>query len=172
MWLHRCARARTLLDEVPMKRLVPLVLLLAIAGAYVAYKRYLSHRPFEWAGTVEAKSIAVGSRTGGRVAHVLVQEGDHVKAGQVLVELERGDLDAQRAMAEAQLAQVAAAYDKLKAGARPEEIAQVQARAAQATAALSESKNGARQVVIAAAQARLAGGAATGGNHTLRARAG
>ncbi|MBL9018309.1 MAG: HlyD family efflux transporter periplasmic adaptor subunit [Myxococcales bacterium] len=139
-----------------MKRLVPLLLLAAIAGAYVAYQRYLAGRPFEWAGTVEARAIAVGSRTGGRVAKVLVQEGERVKPGQVLVELEHGDLDAQRAGAAAQLAQAEAALDKLKAGARPEEIAQAQARTAQATAVLQETRKGSRAEEIAAAEARVA----------------
>src|SRR4051812_15284496 len=139
-----------------MKRLIPLLLLAAIAGTYLWYQRYLRGRPFEWAGTVEAKSISVGSRTGGRVAKVLVQEGDRVKPGQVLVELEHGDLDAQRAGAAAQLAQATAALDKLKAGARPEEIAQAQARAAQANAVQQETRHGSRPEEIAGAEARVA----------------
>lgn len=139
-----------------MKRVIPLVLLVAIIGAYVLYRHYLSRRPFEWAGTVEARAISVGSRTGGRVAKVLVQEGDQVKAGQVLVELEHGDLDAQRAGAAASLAQATANLDKLKAGARPEEIAQANARAAQASAVLQETRTGSRIEEVAGAKARLA----------------
>lgn len=139
-----------------MKRALPLVLLLGIVGAYIAYRRYLAGQPFAWAGTVEARAISVGSRTGGRVAKVLVQEGDRVTAGQVLVELEHGDLDAQRAGAAASLAQAQASLDKLEAGARPEEIAQAQARAAQATAVLQETRRGSRVEEIAGAEARLA----------------
>lgn len=139
-----------------MKRLVPLLLLLAIASGYIAYRRYQSHRPFEWAGTVEARAINVGSRVGGRVARVLVDEGAQVKPGQVLVELEHGDFDAQRAAAAATLAQAQATLDKLKAGARPEEIAQAKARAAQASAALAETRSGSRREEIAAGEARLA----------------
>jgi HlyD family secretion protein len=139
-----------------MKRFVPLALLIVIAVGYVAYRRYLAHRPFEWAGTIEARAITVGSRGGGRVAKVLVQEGDRVTAGRVLVELERGDLDAQRAIAVAQLEQAQAALDKLHQGARPEEIAQAKARADQAAAALSETLHGTRAEEIAAAEARLA----------------
>jgi multidrug resistance efflux pump len=139
-----------------MKRLVPLILLVAIAGAYIAYQHYLASRPFEWAGTVESRTISVGSRTGGRVAKVLVQEGDQVKAGQVLVELEHGDLDAQRAGANAVLAQATASLDKLKAGARPEEIEQANARAAQASAQLQETRRGSRAEEVAAAEARVA----------------
>ncbi|HEU0035139.1 MAG TPA: HlyD family efflux transporter periplasmic adaptor subunit [Kofleriaceae bacterium] len=139
-----------------MKRAIPLVLLVVILGAYLAYKHYLAQRPFEWAGTVEARAVTVGSRAGGRVKTVLVREGDHVAAGQPLVELEPGDLEAQRAIARAQLAQAQAAYDKLKGGARPEEIEQAKARTALASAALTETRRGPRGEEIAAAQARLA----------------
>ncbi|MDX2087952.1 MAG: HlyD family efflux transporter periplasmic adaptor subunit [Kofleriaceae bacterium] len=139
-----------------MKRLVPVILLAVIGAAYVGYRIYLAGRPFEWAGTVEARAITVGSRTGGRVAKVLVQEGDPVAAGQPLLELERGDLDAQRAAAVAQLEQARAENDKRRAGARPEEIAQANARAAEANAALEETKRGTRVEEIAAGEAKLA----------------
>ncbi|HEY0251176.1 MAG TPA: HlyD family efflux transporter periplasmic adaptor subunit, partial [Kofleriaceae bacterium] len=67
-----------------------------------------------------------------------------------------GDLTAQRAMADAQLAQAQAAYEKLKKGARPEEIAQSNARAAQATAALAETRHGSRAEEVATGEARVA----------------
>jgi multidrug resistance efflux pump len=139
-----------------MKRVIPLLLLVAIGGVYLIYKHYLSLRPFEWAGTVEARTATVGSRTGGRVKAVLVKEGDHVAANAPLVELETGDLDAQLAVARAQLEQMQAALDKLEKGARPEEVAQAMARAAQATAALAETRHGSRVEEVAAAEARLA----------------
>ena len=139
-----------------MKRLLPLIVLVVIAATYFGYKRYLAHKPYEWAGTVEARTVTVGSRTGGRIAKIRVQEGDHVTAGQPLIELEPGDLTAQRAMADAQLQQMQAAYDKLKKGARPEEIAQANARSAQANAALAETRHGSRAEEIATGQARVA----------------
>src|SRR5437868_13948958 len=106
-----------------MKRLLPLLVIASLAGVYVAYKHHLAGRPCEWAGTVEARTVTVGSRTGGRVSKIAVQEGDRVAPNQVLVELEAGDLTAQHAIAVAQLDQATAALDKLKRGARPEEIA-------------------------------------------------
>ena len=139
-----------------MKRVLPVFLLAAIAIAYFGYRRYLSHQPFEWAGTLEARTVTVGSRTGGRIKQVLAKEGDLVQAGQALIVLEPGDLSAQRAIAQAQLDQAQAQLEKLQKGARPEEIAQATARAAQANAALAETRHGSRAEEIAAGEARLA----------------
>ncbi|MCX5746860.1 MAG: hypothetical protein NT062_30685, partial [Proteobacteria bacterium] len=138
-----------------MKRLIPLLLLVVIAGAYIGYRRWLSTRPFEWAGTIEVRAVTVGSRVGGRVKKVLVAEGERVAASAPLVELEHGDLDAQRTIAAAQVDQAKAALDKLTKGARPEEIAQAEARQSQATAALDATRRGSRPEEIAAAAARV-----------------
>jgi multidrug resistance efflux pump len=139
------------------RRFLPLVVL-ALAGlGYGGYRVYDARRPYEWSGTVEARTITVGSRTGGRVKEVLVHEGDRVQPGQSLVVLELGDLDAQRLGAKGQLDQVRATLDRVKAGARPEEIEQARARAATANAALEESRSGARREEIAQARARLVG---------------
>jgi HlyD family secretion protein len=139
-----------------LKRLVPLILLIAIGGVYYGYKRHLAGRPFEWAGTVEVRAVTVGSRAGGRVKAVLVREGDRVTKDAPLVELEPGDLEAQRAIAQAQLAQTEAALDKLIKGSRDEEKAQAKARAQQAQAVLAETRHGSRAEEIGAGEARLA----------------
>lgn len=139
-----------------MRRFIPLILLVAIGAAYFAYRRYLAHQPYEWAGTVEARDVTVASRTGGRIKQVLVREGDTVKPGQPLIVLEPGDLEAQRAIAVAQLEQAKAALDKLEKGARPEEIAQAKARQAAAQAALAETRHGSRVEEVARAEAQLA----------------
>lgn len=138
------------------KALIPLTLVVLATGGWFGYQKWLGTRPFEWSGTVEARTIDVGSRTGGRVKEVLVREGDHVEAGQVLVVLEPGDLEAQRLVAEAQLEQATATLDKLEHGARPEEIEQAKARAQTAAASLAEAEHGPRAEEIAGAKARLA----------------
>lgn len=134
-----------------------ILIALAALGAivYGGYRIYLWQSPYEWSGTVEARDISVGSRVGGRVKEVLVHEGQRVKAGQPLLELEPGDLPAQRLQAKGQLDQAQANLDKLEKGARPEEIAQAEARAKSAEAAFLQTKIGARQEQIAAAAARL-----------------
>jgi HlyD family secretion protein len=137
------------------RRFLPIAVVLIGALSYGGFRLYDARRPYEWSGTVEARVISVGSRTGGRVKEVIAHEGDHVDTGQPLVVLEPGDLEAQKLGAQGQLDQVKAALEKVKAGARPEEIEQAKARAATAAAALQESRAGARGEEVAAAQARL-----------------
>jgi multidrug resistance efflux pump len=139
----------------PVRRFFPLIVLAVLALAYGGYRVYDARKPYEWSGTVEARVITVGSRTGGRIKEILVHEGEHVEAGKVLVQLEPGDLDAQRLGAQGALDQVKAALEKVKAGARPEEIEQAKARASTAAAALQEARAGSRNEEVAAANARL-----------------
>jgi membrane fusion protein YbhG len=138
------------------RRFVPLAILGALLLLYVGYRVYLWRQPYEWSGTVEARTISVGSRAGGRVKEVLVHEGDRVAAKQPLVALESGDWEAQRLQAQGQLDQAQANLEKLERGARPEEIEAARARAMSATSALEQTRTGARAEQIGAAQARLA----------------
>ncbi len=137
------------------RRLMPLAVLAVLVAAYLGFRAYQSTRPYEWSGTVEARTISVGSRTGGRVKDVLVHEGDRVAAGQELLTLEPGDLEAQRLQAQAQLEQAQANLEKLESGSRPEEIEQARAKAQTAVAAFEEAKHGARSEEIQGANARL-----------------
>jgi HlyD family secretion protein len=137
------------------KRIAAALALVLAGGGYLAYRFHEQGRPYQWSGTVEARNITVGSRTGGRVKEVLVQEGDRVPTGKPLLVLEAGDLDAQKAQAEGELAEAMANQTKVEAGSRPEEIAEANARASEAAAALSEAQKGARVEDIAQAQARF-----------------
>ncbi len=86
-------------------------------------------------GTLAANhEIKVTSKIPGRVAKVLVEEGSSVKAGTVLIELEREELSLAVAEAEAAVAAAGAGLAKVLAGTRKEEIAQEEAAAAQARA--------------------------------------
>jgi len=61
----------------------------------------------------------VGSRVGGRVLEVHVREGDNVVAGQPLVTLEKGDLPAQRLIAQGQLEQAQSVLQKVASRTLP-----------------------------------------------------
>jgi HlyD family secretion protein len=67
-------------------------------------------------GTIETDEVRVASRYGGRVEKLFAAEGDSLKAGQMLAELEAAELTARRNQLAAQLAE-------LEAGPRAEEIA-------------------------------------------------
>ncbi|HEX4514305.1 MAG TPA: efflux RND transporter periplasmic adaptor subunit [Polyangiaceae bacterium] len=136
------------------RRTLAVALLLAVV--YGGYRIYLDRKPYEWSGTVEARTISVGSRAGGRVKSVLVAEGDRVVGGQALITLEPGDYPAQLVQARAQLDEWEANLEKLQKGARPEELEQARARALTAKAALDQAIAGTRPEQVAAAEARLA----------------
>lgn len=54
-------------------------------------------------GTIEVDEVHVGPRSGGRVEKILVQEGDKLKPGQVIMELAASELRARRDLALAQI---------------------------------------------------------------------
>ena len=137
-----------------MKQIIPLVLLLAIAGSLLVYSR---HRPEPQvvSGTIEAHEIRVGSRVGGRVAEVTVEEGQQVIKGDVLLRLEPFNLLEKREEAIATLAAATADLTRLEHGFRDEEIGQAQARRDQLSAMLQKLTAGPRPQEIKAAVAQL-----------------
>ncbi len=86
-------------------------------------------------GFIEADKVAIAPELGGRVVGLLVDEGDEVEAGQVLVRLDGTLLDAQSEVAQAALDVAEAGLAQARAGARPEQIRQAEAGLAQAEAA-------------------------------------
>ena len=97
-----------------------------------------------WAsGTLEPVTFAgLSPAQTGIVRHVLVAEGDHVTAGDVLLELDSDIAAAQVESAAANVAEADAALAKLRAGATAAEIAAAEAQVAAAAA----------QVALAAGQ--------------------
>ena len=91
-------------------------------------------------GTIDAETVAITARYGGRVQEVLADEGDSVSAGAVLIRLDAALLDAQIGEAEAAVLAAQAQLDQVKAGARPEEIRVAEAVLAQAMAQQAGAK--------------------------------
>lgn len=140
------------------KTLLVGLIALAVVGAAAAWK-YFSGRAaadrFVLSGTIEADEINVGSKVAGRIAAVLVKEGQEVKQGEPLIRFESFDLDARRADAMAAIAQAEANLEKMKNLSRPEEIAQAKAQAQAAWMNYEMARNGPRQQEIDAARADL-----------------
>jgi RND family efflux transporter MFP subunit len=107
--------------------------------------------------------VSLAFETGGRVAEVLVEEGQFVKAGQPLVRLETDELELQVTQAEAALAGARAQLAQLTASPRPEEVAikkaNLQAMQAQVSATAANRDQVADSIdaaQITAAQAQVA----------------
>ena len=137
-------------------RFLPLAGIALLALGYGGYRLWAAHQPYEWSGTVEARTISVGSRAGGRVKEVLVREGDRVKGGQPLIELEPGDLPAQKLQAQGALAQAQATLGQAgEGGAARGDRGGAGARRRRRRRRSSETRTGARREQILGAQARL-----------------
>jgi HlyD family secretion protein len=133
------------------------VLVLVLVIVLVGYYTWSAHRArYEYSGTVETREIQIGSKVGGRVTLVPVEEGDIVKAGALLVRFECDDLKAQRSQAAATVDQAQANLDRMLRGNRPEEIEEAEAAAKAQHAAAQEAENGPRKQEIAQAQADFA----------------
>lgn len=80
-------------------------------------------------GTLEARTTAtVGPKIGGLIVSIAADEGDRVKAGAMLFQLEDNDLRQQVGIAESEVAAAAATLDKLSAAQRRAEAVLAQAR--------------------------------------------
>lgn len=133
------------------------VFMLLIAVALVAALLVSQRRvgPLQVSGFLEADEVRVGSRVGGRVARVLVEEGQRVSAGDALVELEPFDLAEREAEARAELHAREGELARLEAGYLAEEVAGARAREQQARARLERLENGPRPQEVETARADL-----------------
>jgi len=111
------------------KRLIPVVVLLgASATAWFAFGRGAGDSAAVHAsGTIEATDADLGFQAGGRIVAIGVQEGERVTAAQELARLDPVDLDARRAVAQAQLDAARAVLAEAERGARPEEVSAARA---------------------------------------------
>jgi HlyD family secretion protein len=89
---------------------------------------------------VPRHKIEVSSKILGRVKEILVQRGDKVQEGDVLLRIEDEEYQAQVRSAEATVGALRARADELKAGSRPQEIAAAQATVISAQATLRNAE--------------------------------
>ncbi len=134
-----------------------LIVLAVIATALVGLILYSQSRATAdfVSGVIEADEIRLGSRVGGRIKKVLVDEGDWVDASVPLIEFEPYDLIERERQAIAELAARQAELNRFIAGMRDEEIGQAKARFDQSSAKHQLLVAGPRAEEIAAAENRL-----------------
>ena len=122
-----------------MNRTVRIVLIAAAIAVAVGLGWWALHRhgprsEIVLYGNIDLRQVELPFNDTDRVAEVLVQEGDHVRRGQVLARLDTGRLTPQLAQAEATAAAQQQALARLRNGSRPEEIDQARANLASAAA--------------------------------------
>lgn len=139
-----------------MKKILLLLLLAAAlgTGAFLALRRQAApNGVLRLSGNVEATEAELSFRVPGRLAERLVDEGETVRAGQVVARLDALDLERQVAVRRAEVAAARAALADLVAGSRPEEIARAEAAAQRAQAALDALLAGSRRQEVGGAAA-------------------
>ncbi|HVT03852.1 MAG TPA: efflux RND transporter periplasmic adaptor subunit [Thermoanaerobaculia bacterium] len=110
------------------KKILPvLLLILALIAAGVYMVRARRPRELVLSGSLEARTVNVGSLVGGRVSRVLIDEGAPVTTGQLLVTIETETIDRQISEQKAAITSAQAELTKALAGSRPEEISKAAA---------------------------------------------
>lgn len=131
-----------------MNKIAPVLVLLLAAGAGAAWHYQLPQRygyflpeaeRHEIYGNVDIRQVSLGFRVSGRLAKVLVEEGDAVKAGDVLARLDAAPYEIAVRAAEENVAALKATLDKLIAGPRPTEIAKARAAYEEQLASLANA---------------------------------
>ncbi len=132
---------------------------LVVCVAVAAYFLFRPHDDDKAAlalyGNIDIRDVNLGFRVSGRIAEVRLDEGDTVKAGDVLARLDPEPFEREVRESEGNAAATAAHLAMLKAGYRPEEVAQARAMRDERAATLA---NAAR---LLARQTELRGTGAT-----------
>jgi len=91
-------------------------------------------------GNVDIRQMELAFNASGRIDRILVQEGERVKAGQLLASLDTERLRLARQQAEAQVAVQRQVVARYVAGSRPEEIRQARAQRDAAKVAVADAE--------------------------------
>lgn len=116
-----------------MNKKLAVLIVVAVAAAVSVYT-FWPERGAEQTklfGNVDIRQVSLSFTQSERVPAVNVEEGDVVKAGQIIARLDDTVANLELAQANAQIAAQEALVAKLQAGSRPQEIAQAKAVVAQ-----------------------------------------
>lgn len=128
-----------------MRRYARLALMVVVAAILVAVPWWMTHRQRAATalilyGNVDLREIQLPFHDSERVAQVLVQEGDHVRRGQLLAVLDTARLMPLVARSQAQVAAQQQVLLRLMHGNRPQEVEQARSAVAAAQAVASNTQ--------------------------------
>ena len=109
-----------------------LVLVIIIVLVLIAYGLYKSNqhsapKVITLQGQMQMQQTSIAAKVPGRIAKILVTEGDNVTVGQQLIEMDSPEINAKINQARAAKDAAQSQLDKAESGARPQEIAQARA---------------------------------------------
>lgn len=119
----------------PVVLILIVVALVAVIGGGTWWYQSLQNNGLTLYGNVDIRTVNMSFRVGGRLQSLTVDEGDAIKQGQTLGELDKSPFENALMQAKANVATAQAQYDLMMAGYRAEEIAQAAAAVKQAQAA-------------------------------------
>lgn len=120
-----------------MKKIFPIIIVMALAAGgwfWWQHRGAAESGDLTLYGNVDIRQVALAFDGNGRITEMAVEEGDLVKAGDVIGRLDTHSLELQAKAQEAVVEAQRQTLLELKAGSRREEIAQAQARVASARA--------------------------------------
>jgi HlyD family secretion protein len=141
-----------------MKRVIPLLLIVA-AGAAIWWAERPRPQTLVLTGTVDGNEVVVGSKITGRIVSLAVEDGQAVKAGDLIAVLDQDELRADQGAAGHAIAQARAsaqqsvAQTELLENTLPTKVRQAEAQVAQTQAQQQQAQ---AQVTQAQAQLRQA----------------
>jgi HlyD family secretion protein len=142
----RRALPRGLLAWRPVAGALVLVLGVLAWGAWRLYEQRASADRLFGSGSIEATQVDISPKVGGRIIRLTVDEGDRVRAGQIVAELETQEATTQVAQAEAAVTQAEAKVALAQQAVVTQQqvtdaqVAQAKAQAAAAGTAVPQSE--------------------------------
>lgn len=119
----------------PVALILAVAVLVALIGGGTWWYQSLQNNELTLYGNVDIRTVNMSFRVGGRLQSLSVDEGDAIKQGQTLGQLDKAPYENALMQAKANVATAQAQYDLMMAGYRAEEIAQAAAAVKQAQAA-------------------------------------
>jgi HlyD family secretion protein len=128
------------------KKIIPIALVLVAAAATLTWWTHFRNSGEDpdlifVSGNIEATEVDLAFRIGGQIELFPLEEGDRVKAGEPVAELDTDTLKALRGAARAAIAAAKAQLDELEKGPRVEEIEMARARLKAAKSRLKNAKS-------------------------------
>lgn len=130
-----------------MKPLIKIIILVVLVSAVILGVRWFlqtegnqSVSELKIYGNIDIRKVDLAFNEQERITEVLVEEGDHVTAGQVLARLQTNRLEAQIREMDAKIAAQQEVVKRLEAGTRRQEIEQARAEVAAARARFKNTR--------------------------------